>query len=59
MKFIKRLVILALLLVISLYAGYQYVLSTYGVDLIRTAKELKILIEPVDEDKLCPNKYKD
>ena len=58
MKFLKRLVISTVILVISLYAGYQYVLSTYGVDLIRTAKELKVLIEPVDEDKLCPNKFK-
>ena len=57
MKFIKRLLVSVVLLAVALYCGYQYVLSTYGVDLLRTAKELKVLIEPVDESKLCQNAF--
>ena len=37
--------------------GYVYVRDTYGIDLIKTVKELKTLQEPVDEAKLCPNAY--
>ena len=37
--------------------GYFYIRETYGIDVIRTVKELKTLGEPVDETKLCPNAY--
>ena len=40
MKFIRNLIISFILLAVALYCGYQYVLTTYGVDLLRTAKEL-------------------
>ena len=59
MKLIKRLLVSVIVLAIALYCGYQYVLTTYGVDLLRTANELKILIEPVNEDSLCKNKFTD
>lgn len=57
MKLIRKLVVFVIVLLIGLYAGYSYVLNTYGVDLIRTANELKVLIEPVNEDELCKNKF--
>lgn len=37
--------------------GYVYVKQTYGIDVIKTVKELKTLQQPVDEAKLCPNAY--
>ena len=59
MKLIKILLVSIIVLAIALYCGYQYVLTTYGVDLLRTATELKVLIEPVNEDVLCKNKFGD
>lgn len=59
MKFIRKLLVSVVVFAIALYCGYQYVLTTYGVDLLRTANELKILIEPVNEDSLCKNKFTD
>ncbi len=37
--------------------GYVYVRDTFGIDILKTAKALKTLQEPVDEAELCPNAY--
>ena len=50
------MVIVAILGVVII-GGYVYVRTTYGIDLFRTAEQLKILTEDVDETALCPNAY--
>lgn len=63
MKVIKTVLIsLAVLIAVvgcTIIGGYIYVRSVYGIDLFNTANQLKILSEKVDEDKLCPNAFKD
>lgn len=42
---------------IVVIGGYIFVRSKYGIDLFRTAGQLKVLSEKVDESKLCPNAF--
>ena len=61
MKVIKNLIISLVVIVtilgVAVIGGYIYVRSTYGIDLFRTAEQLKILTEDIDEASLCPNAY--
>ena len=61
MKAIKNLIITLVVIVailgVTVIGGYIYVRSTYGIDLFRTAGQLKILTQTVDETALCPNAY--
>ena len=44
---------------VAVIGGYIYVRSAYGIDLFRTAGQLKTLTEQVNEAELCPNAYAD
>ena len=61
MKLIRNLIITLVVIVailgVVIIGGYVYVRKTYGIDLFRTAEQLKILTENVDETALCPNAY--
>ena len=61
MKAIKNLIITLVVVVavlgVVIIGGYIYVRTTYGIDLFRTAGQLKILTQTVDETVLCPNAY--
>ena len=61
MKVIRNLIITLVVIVailgVVIIGGYVYVRTTYGIDLFRTAEQLKILTEDVDEASLCPNAY--
>ena len=61
MKVIRNLIITLVVIVailgVVIIGGYVYVRTTYGIDLFRTADQLKILTEDVDEASLCPNAY--
>lgn len=61
MKAIKRLfislVVIVAVLGVVVIGGYIYVRSAYGIDLFRTAGQLKTLTQAVDETALCPNAY--
>ena len=61
MKLIRNLIITVVVIVailgVVIIGGYVYVRTTYGIDLFRTAEQLKILTEDVDETALCPNAY--
>lgn len=61
MKVIRNLIITLVVIVailgVVIIGGYVYVRTTYGIDLFRTAEQLKILTEDVDESALCPNAY--
>ena len=61
MKVIRNLIITLVVIVailgVVIIGGYVYVRTTYGIDLFRTAEQLKILTENVDETALCPNAY--
>ena len=63
MKAIKRLfislVVIVAVLGVVVIGGYIYVRSAYGIDLFRTAGQLKTLTEQVNETELCPNAYGD
>lgn len=63
MKAIKRLfislVVIVAVLGVVVIGGYIYVRSAYGIDLFRTAGQLKTLTEQVNEADLCPNAYSD
>ena len=63
MKAIKRLFISLLVIVavlgVAVIGGYIYVRSAYGIDLFRTAGQLKTLTEQVNETELCPHAYGD
>ena len=63
MKAIKKLVISLVVIVailgVAVIGGYIYVRSAYGIDLFRTAGQLKTLTEQVNEAELCPNAYAD
>ena len=63
MKAIKRLfislVVIVAVLGVAVIGGYIYVRSAYGIDLFRTAGQLKTLTEQVNEAELCPNAYGD
>lgn len=61
MKAIKKLfislVVIVAVLGVVVIGGYIYVRSAYGIDLFRTAGQLKTLTQAVDETALCPNAY--
>ena len=61
MKAIKNLIITLVVIVailgVVIIGGYVYVRTTYGIDLFRTAGQLKTLSKDVDESALCPNAY--
>lgn len=61
MKAIKNLIITLVVIVailgVAVIGGYIYVRTTYGIDLFRTAGQLKTLTQAVDESALCPNAY--
>ena len=63
MKAIKRIIISLVVIVavlgVAVIGGYIYVRSAYGIDLFRTAGQLKTLTEQVNEAELCPNAYGD
>ena len=63
MKAIKRLfislVVIVAVLGVAVIGGYIYVRSAYGIDLFRTAGQLKTLTDQVNETELCPNAYGD
>ena len=63
MKAIKRIIISLVVIVavlgVAVIGGYIYVRSAYGIDLFRTAGQLKTLTEQVNETELCPNAYGD
>lgn len=42
---------------IVVIGGYIFVRSKYGIDLFRTAGQLKVLTEEVDESTLCPSAF--
>lgn len=61
MKTIKNLIITFFVIVaivgVAVIGGYIYVRTTHGIDLFRTAGQLKTLSKDVDESALCPNAY--
>lgn len=61
MKAIKNLILTLVVIVailgVVIIGGYIYVRTTYGIDLFRTAGQLKTLTQAVDETALCPNAY--
>lgn len=61
MKAIRNLIITLVVIVailgVVIIGGYVYVRTTYGIDLFRTAGQLKTLSKGVDESALCPNAY--
>ena len=61
MKAIKNLIISLVVIVailgVVIIGGYIYVRTTYGIDLFRTAGQLKTLTQAVDETALCPNAF--
>ncbi len=61
MKAIKGLIITLVVIValvgVTIIGGYIYVRSTYGIDLFRTAGQLKTLSQTPDEKTLCPNAF--
>lgn len=58
MKAIKNLIISLVVIVailgVVIIGGYIYVRTTYGIDIFRTAGQLKTLTQAVDETALCP-----
>lgn len=61
MKAIKNLIISLVVIVailgVVIIGGYIYVRTAHGIDLFRTAGQLKTLSKDVDESALCPNAY--
>ena len=61
MKTIKNLIITLVVIVailgVAVIGGYIYVRTTYGIDLFRTAGQLKTLSQDVDESALCPDAF--
>ena len=56
-KLIVGIIVIIAILGVAIIGGYIYVRTTYGIDLFRTAGQLKILTQTVDETALCPNAY--
>ena len=61
MKAIKGLIITLIVIIalagVTIIGGYIYVRSTYGIDLFRTAGQLKTLSQTPDESALCSNAF--
>ena len=47
------LVVIIAIVGVTVIGGYVYVRATYGIDLFRTAGQLKTLSKGVDESALC------
>lgn len=58
-KFIIGIVVTVAVLLIAFFGVYFFVRSEFGIDLFRTAGQLKTLTEQVNETELCPNAYGD
>lgn len=56
-KLIVGIIVIIAILGVAIIGGYIYVRSVYGIDLFRTAGQLKTLTQAVDETALCPNAY--
>lgn len=56
-KFLISFAVIVAVLGVVVIGGYIYVRSAYGIDLFRTAGQLKVLTEKVNERELCPNAY--
>lgn len=56
-KLIVGIIVIIAILGVAIIGGYIYVRSVYGIDLFRTAGQLKILTQTVDETALCPNAF--
>lgn len=61
MKVLKRTLISLLCIIaflgVAIIGGYIFVRSKYDIDLFRTAGQLKVLTEKVDESALCPRAF--
>ena len=61
MKAIKGIIITLVVIIalvgVTVIGGYVYVRQTYGIDLFRTAGQLKTLSQNPDEAALCPNAF--
>lgn len=61
MKAIKGIIITLVVIIalvgVAVIGGYIYVRQTYGIDLFRTAGQLKTLSQTPDEKTLCPNAF--
>ena len=58
-KLIISLVVIVAILAVTIIGGYIHIRTTYGIDLFRTAGQLKILAKEVDETTLCLNAFDD
>ena len=58
-KFIIGIAVTGAVLLIAFFGVYFFVRSEFGIDLFRTAGQLKTLTEQVNETELCPNAYGD
>lgn len=58
-KFIIGIAVTVAVLLIAFFGVYFFVRSEFGIDLFRTAGQLKTLTEQVNEAELCPNVYAD
>lgn len=58
-KFIIGIVVTVAVLLIAFFGVYFFVRSEFGIDLFRTAGQLKTLTDQVNETELCPNAYGD
>lgn len=58
-KFIIGIAVTVAVLLIAFFGVYFFVRSEFGIDLFRTAGQLKTLTEQVNEAELCPNAYGD
>lgn len=56
-KFLISLVCIIAFLGVVIISGYIFVRSKYGIDLFRTAGQLKTLTQEVDGTALCPNAF--
>ncbi len=56
-KLIVGIIVIIAILGVAIIGGYIYVRSVYGIDLFRTAGQLKTLSAEVNEKELCPNAY--
>ena len=58
-KFIIGIAVTVAVLLIAFFGVYFFVRSEFGIDLFRTAGQLKTLTEQVNETELCPHAYGD
>ncbi len=60
---LKKLLIVVLVTVVLVgcvaVGGFFFIKGKYGIDVLKTMKELKVLSQSVDEAELCPNAFSD